>query len=77
MWASRWLFDGGRSIERPSHHRKLEIFSPFPAPTFSEKAERLDLELVIDHVYVKKSPQIPTVWGLESFQGMNVPTLGE
>lgn len=64
-WAPGRLLDEGWSSERPSYD-KLGIFSLIPHPL--EREEGLELEIIIDRAYMRKSLQNPTVQGSESFR---------
>lgn len=59
--------------KRPSHDLKLGNFSLIPHPL--EREELLEMELVIDYVYLRESPYNPVVENLENSQvGENVRT---
>lgn len=60
------ILDEGWSPERPSHDRKLGIFSP--APRSLEKGDGLEMECMSQQGLVTKPPRTPEVRGLESVQ---------
>jgi len=57
------LLVGNWSPESLRHDKQLGIFNPLPPPHIPRRG--LDMELIIDHAYLRKHPQHPNSMGFQ------------